>query len=76
MKFGFEDNRFYIDVPPATRINTNMRQETELRAEQIYSYSRKILLSLSSGLDSQSVLHTFYLKGIPFEFKGYLEILN
>lgn len=67
MKFGFEDNRFYIECAPASRINTNMRQETEYHAEEIYNHNNKILLSLSSGLDSQSVLHTFHTKGLPFE---------
>jgi hypothetical protein len=67
MNFGLTDNIFYIDVPPSSRPNSNMRDETELRAEEIYTHNNKILLSLSSGLDSQSVLHSFHLKGIPFE---------
>ncbi len=63
MNFGFEDSKFYVEFDPATRPGSNMRQETELRAKEIYS--DKLLLSLSSGLDSQSVLHSFYIQNIP-----------
>lgn len=66
MNFGFEGDRFYIDIPPAER-KTNIRQETELLAEELAYSNNKLLLSLSSGLDSQAVLHSFYRKGIPFE---------
>lgn len=67
MNFGFVDDKFYVDFAPSSRPWTNMREETELRAEEIYTQNNKILLSLSAGIDSQSVLHSFHLKSIPFE---------
>lgn len=64
---GFEDNKFYVDFRPCTRPHGTMREEHEFRAREIAETSKKICVSLSSGVDSQSVLHSFYNLGVDFE---------
>ena len=64
---GFEDGKWYIDYTSCKRPVGNMRQESDLRAVEIAETSSKIMISLSSGIDSQSVLHSFITQGIPVE---------
>lgn len=67
MIYGFENEKFYMDYPSCTRKPGNMKEESEHRAREIAAVSDKILISLSSGIDSQSVLHSFCTQGIPVE---------
>jgi len=68
MNFGFDnDGKFYYEYPCITRPVGNMKEETDRRAVDLYQFNHKIALSLSSGLDSQSMLHSFVTQGIPFE---------
>ena len=67
MKFGFDNDKFYIDIPSCSRPAGNMKQESDRRALEIAETSPKLMLGLSSGVDSQSVLHSFYTQGIPLE---------
>ncbi len=48
-----------------------MREENDYRALEIASRGTKLVLSISSGVDSQSVLHSFYTQGIPIEYVFY-----
>lgn len=64
---GFENGKWYIDYTSCKRPVGNMRQESDLRAVEIAETSSKIMISLSSGIDSQSVLHSFITQGIPVE---------
>ena len=67
MKFGLtEDGKFYTEFVSCSRPVGNMRQELELACQRISSES-KIMISLSSGLDSQVILHTFATMGLPYE---------
>lgn len=65
MSWGFENNKFYIDVPSCSREVKSYREEIESRAIEIAN--NKLMLCLSSGMDSQIVLHTFKTLGIPFQ---------
>lgn len=67
MKYGFEKNRFYIEMNSISREYGNMRQETDYRMREIAETSSKIMLSLSGGLDSQSMLHSCKEQDIPVE---------
>ena len=67
MDHGFENGKWYIDYKTCTRPAGNMRQESDRRAVDIALSNPKILISLSSGIDSQSVLHSFVTQGIPVE---------
>ena len=67
MKTGFENNRFYVEYRSPGRPVGNMRQELERAVKEISENSKeKLLLSLSSGLDSQVILHSLHQQGLPF----------
>jgi len=65
MIYGFEDSKFYIDITSCSREIGNYREEFDRRAREIAS--DKLMLCLSSGLDSQLVLHSLKTQGIPVE---------
>jgi hypothetical protein len=67
MNFGFENNKFYVDIPPCKRAPGTMRKESDRRALEIAEAGSKLMLCMSSGVDSQAVLHSFYEQGIPIE---------
>lgn len=68
MKSGFENNRFYVEYESPGRPIGNFREELELAVRNISAQSGdKLLLSLSSGLDSQIVLHSLHSQGLPFK---------
>lgn len=67
MKYGFLDGRFYIDIIGCSRQHGTMREESDRRAMELASTSNNLLLSLSSGVDSQATLHSFYTQGIPID---------
>lgn len=68
MKFGFENNKFYIELVSRSREVGNMREESDRRARDLAEqYGGKFMLGNSSGLDSQSVIHSFCTQGIPLE---------
>lgn len=67
MKYGFEDGKFYFDFNSCSRPAGNMKEENDRRAVELAEQSSKLMLSLSSGLDSQSVLHSFHTQGIPID---------
>ncbi len=71
MNYGFENNQFYVEFPAFTRKPGNMREENDRRALEIASQGTKLILSISSGVDSQSVLHSFHTQGIPVEYVFY-----
>jgi hypothetical protein len=68
MKYGFENGLFYLDLAACSRPHGNMKEEHNLRAKEIAESSSKILVSLSGGVDSQSMLHSFYHMGVPAEY--------
>jgi len=67
MDYGFEDNRFYVEYSGCTCPPTNIRHESDLEAQRLYAINNKLILCLSSGLDSQTALHSFKSQGIPID---------
>lgn len=79
MNYGFENNQFYVEFSALTRVPGTMREESDQRARELASTGSKLVLSMSSGVDSQSVLHSFLSQGIPIDcvfyyMPGYNEI--
>ena len=71
MEYGLDNKQeFYVDYTSCTRPIGNMRDEMEIActnlADDAQSRSTSVLISLSSGLDSQVLLHTFHSLGLPF----------
>lgn len=77
--FGLKNDKFFISYPGcADRPVGNLRQESESFARELAETKKKLVLSLSGGLDSQIVLHSFYSQGINLDcaflyMKGYNE---
>ena len=67
MKYGLDENdKYWIEYTSLPRPIGNMRQELDLACQRIAN-ERKTIISLSSGLDSQVVLHSFIQQGLPHE---------
>jgi hypothetical protein len=62
--FSFNDDKFYIDYTSCGFNIGNLREESEKFAANIFEQDKNVIVSLSSGLDSQIVLHSFYSQGI------------
>jgi hypothetical protein len=62
--WGVRNNKFFLNYYPLNRPLNNFRIESENLARFIYSKNNKIIVSLSSGMDSQVVLHSFYSQGL------------
>jgi hypothetical protein len=71
MNYGFENNQFYVEFPALTRVPGNMREESDRRARELAENHHKLILGMSSGVDSQSVLHSFFTQGIPLDCVFY-----
>lgn len=67
MIYGFENGKFYIDFKSCERPHLNMREEHELRAKEIAETSNKLCVSLSGGVDSQAMVHSFKRLGVDFQ---------
>lgn len=67
MNYGFDKDLFYVEYDSCSRPAGNMRQESDRRALEIAEQGSRLILCLSAGVDSQSVLHSFYTQGIPIE---------
>lgn len=79
INFSFENEKFFVEIDPCMRSVGNLREEFKLRAVELYERNPKLMLGLSSGLDSQSVMHSFIEQGIDIEyaflyFPGYNDI--
>jgi hypothetical protein len=79
MKYGFDSDKFYLEYESCSRPAGNMREESDRRALEIAEAGSKLYITISAGLDSQSVLHSFYTQGIPvdtvfFFMPGYNDV--
>ena len=77
--FEFENQNFFIDYPSCQSSVSNLRTESELLAQALFSETPAIILGLSSGLDSQVVLHSFYSQNFKIKcafmhLPGYNEV--
>ena len=66
INFGFENDKFFVEYSCSRPVG-NLRQEFDRRAVELYQKNPKLMLGLSTGLDSQAVLHSFFTQGIPLE---------
>ena len=79
MKFGLDENeKFYVEYTACSRPVGNVRQEMEIACKNLAEQG-KVLISLSGGLDSQVVLHSFNMQKLPVEcaflyHPGYNEV--
>ena len=67
MKYRLADEKFYITIEGINVPVGTLREESEFIAQEISANSNKILLSISSGIDSQIMLHSFASQGLPYE---------
>lgn len=67
INFGFDQDKFFVEYDSCSREVGNLRNEFEKRAISLYENNPKLMLGLSSGIDSQSVLHSFYTQGMKID---------
>ncbi len=69
MIYGLDENeKFYVEYTSCERPIGNVRQEMERCCIRLAKEAQtKVLISLTSGLDSQVLLHTFQQLGLPHE---------
>jgi len=67
MKFGFDDNKFYVEVNGCSREVRSLKEEVKIEARRLHALDSNLLLALSAGLDSQVILHSFLSQGIGIE---------
>lgn len=67
MIYGFDNGKWWIEYQSCRWRPGNMREESDRRAKEIGETSKKIMLSLSGGIDSQSMLLSFQEQNIPVE---------
>jgi hypothetical protein len=67
MNFGMTSGKFWIEFPSCSRDVFDVKTESEIRARELWESGRKLMLGLSTGLDSQVVLHSFYSQGFNID---------
>lgn len=67
MQFGIDNQGSYIEYSPCRWEVGNLREEYNRRARDIISLNDKLILSISSGVDSQAALRSFMDQGIKIE---------
>ena len=67
MKFGRDNRGCYIEYNQCQWAVGNLREEYNRRAKDIISLSEKLILGISSGVDSQAALRSFMDQGIDIE---------
>lgn len=67
MRLGTDQQGFYIEYDPCRWVVGNLRDEYNRRAKDIISLSDKLILGISSGVDSQAALRSFMDQGIDIE---------
>jgi hypothetical protein len=67
MKYGFDNDLFYVDFVSCSRQPGNIKEESERFARDIANRTSKILVCNSGGVDSQCAIHSFKTQGIDIE---------
>jgi hypothetical protein len=68
INFGFENEKFFVEYNSCSRKVDNLKIEFDRRARELYSYNKKLMLGISSGLDSQAVMHSFCTQGLDIQY--------
>lgn len=79
INFGFVQEKFYVQYQKIQRPVLNLREEFDKRAIELFEMSKNLMLGISSGLDSQAVMHSFITQGLDIDyaflyFPGYNDI--
>ena len=65
--YGLDNNgKFYVEYTACERSIGTIRQEMEAACQRLADQG-KVLISLSGGLDSQILVHTFHTLRLPYE---------
>lgn len=67
MQLGTDQQGFYIEYDPCRWTVGNLREEYNRRARDIIAVDNKLILGISSGVDSQAALLSFMDQGIDIE---------
>jgi hypothetical protein len=67
MKIGIDNQGRYFEYRPCRWIISNLREEYNRRARDIINLNEKLILGMSSGVDSQIALRSFMDQGIEIE---------
>ena len=67
MKYRFTNDKFYVTLEGNDSPVGNLREESERKAREISASSNKVLLSISSGVDSQIMIQSFSSQDLPYE---------
>jgi hypothetical protein len=67
VNYRLSNDKFYITLDGIEGNVGTLREEAELIARQLSAQSNNILLSISSGIDSQIMLHSFATQELPYE---------
>lgn len=67
INFGFDQDKFFVEYNTCSRHVGTLREEFDRRAISLYENYPKLMLGLSAGLDSQTVLHSFLSQGLKIE---------
>jgi len=68
INFGFEENKFFVEYSSCSRPVGNFKEEFDQRARDLFSYNKNLILGISSGLDSQAVMHSFCSQGLDIKY--------
>jgi hypothetical protein len=71
--YGFKDDKFILNLNPATRKNQTYKEACMYRAEELYKNLNNPVLALGGGLDCQVVLNCFFEQGFKVDcvFRNY-----
>ena len=67
MQFNTDSQGFYIEYDQCQWEVGNLREEYNRRARDIIALGDKLILGISSGVDSQAALRSFMDQGIKIE---------
>lgn len=78
MSYGFDQNKFFVEYNCSRPVG-NIKQEFDRRALDLHKRHPRLILSMSSGLDSQTTFLSFYSQGLKidtafFYYKNYNDI--
>jgi len=68
INFDFDNDKFFIEHRSCSRPFENLKNEFAQRARDLFSYNKKLMLGISSGLDSQAVMHSFCSQDLKIKY--------
>jgi hypothetical protein len=68
INFGFVETKFFVEYSSCLRPVGNLKEEFAQRARELFCYNKNLILGISSGLDSQAVMHSFCSQGLHIKY--------